>query len=70
MIPEEGRAEIEKTLKFDAILKSKKIKSALDMMSPDVVKHHVQMGMVVSTGGNLLFQKARSLAMKERLMNL
>lgn len=56
MTPEEGKAEIEKTLKFDAILKCKKIKSALDMMSPDVVKHHVQMGMVVSTSGNLQLQ--------------
>lgn len=48
---DEAKAEIEKSLQFDSVLKLKKIKGALDMMSPQIIQHHVQMGMVETTGG-------------------
>lgn len=52
---DEGKAEIEKSLQFDSILKIKKLKSTFDMMSAEIMRNHVQMGMVESAGGEMNF---------------
>ena len=64
---DEAKSEIEKSLQFDSTLKLKKIKGALDMMSPDVIRHHVQMGMVESSGGIHFLLQATYQEMKEKL---
>lgn len=45
--------EINKKLNFDSILKLKKLKTALDQISPKIFKNHIQMGKVWQSGGQL-----------------